>query len=102
MAHSKLGNNAYTGVFLLGLGIIAWTDYWWPGIMFVLGTALLVSALVDGHLGESLVAIVVLLGIGVWGAMGPLHLHVGFPLWPLIFVVIGLFYLVKTFWKRGK
>ena len=24
-----------TGIWLLGLGIIAWLDWWWPGILFL-------------------------------------------------------------------
>ncbi len=31
-------------VFLIGLGIIAFFNYWWPGIMFVIAASLLASA----------------------------------------------------------
>lgn len=100
MASSKNGSQAFTGVFLVGLGIIACFDFWWPGIMFVIAAALLVSALMDGQLGHHLVGIAVLLGIGILGLLGKHHLNVGFPIWPILFIVIGLAYLVKTFWKR--
>jgi len=100
MARSKTGNNAFTGVFLVGLGIIACFDFWWPGIMFVIAAAIFVSALLDGQLADHILGLVVLLGIGTLGLMGKHHLNVGFPIWPILFIAIGLGYLVKTFWKR--
>ncbi|HEY5791949.1 MAG TPA: hypothetical protein VIS74_01545 [Chthoniobacterales bacterium] len=100
MARSITGNHAVTGVFMLGLGIIAFFELWGPGIMFVIAAAMLVSALVDGKLGENLMGILILLAIGVIGLLGKLHLEIGFPLGPILFIAIGLGYLVKTFWKR--
>ncbi|HRJ70871.1 MAG TPA: hypothetical protein PLS03_01530 [Terrimicrobiaceae bacterium] len=101
MARSKHGHEAFTGVFLLGLGIIACFDYWWPGIMFVIAASVLVSALIDGQLAHSLVTVAVLVGVGLIGVFGQLRLNIGFPLWPVLFMVIGLAFLTKTFWKRG-
>jgi len=100
MSRSITGNHAFTGVLLLGLGIIAFLEWWWPGIMFVIATAMLVSALVDGRLAENLMGILILAAIGVIGLLGKLHLDVGFPVWPILFIAIGIGYLVKTFWKR--
>jgi uncharacterized membrane protein YoaK (UPF0700 family) len=101
MSRSKTGNHAFTGVFLVGLGIVACFDFWWPGVMFVLAVSMLVAALVDGRLGENLLAIAILLAIGIVGLWGKLHINIGFPLWPVLLIVIGAAYLVKTFWKRG-
>ncbi|CAN5375147.1 hypothetical protein BH09VER1_BH09VER1_06320 [soil metagenome] len=101
MSRSKSSNQAFTGIFLVGLGIVGWYDYWWPGILFVIAAAMLVSALMDGRLGENLLTISVLLAIGVFGLLGQLHLGHHVSLWPILFVAIGLAYLVKTFWKRG-
>ncbi len=100
MAKSKSGNHAFTGVFLVGLGIVALLNVWWPGIMFVIAVAMLVAALLDGRLGENIMGIAILLGIGVVGVLGKLHLNTGLNFWPVLFIVIGLAYLVKTFWKR--
>lgn len=100
MSRSISGNHAFTGVFLLGLGIIAFLEAWWPGIMFVIAAAMLVSALVDGRLAENVMAILILVAIGVIGLLGKLHLDIGVPFWPILFMAIGIGYLVKTFWKR--
>lgn len=101
MARSKNGNHAFTGVFLVGLGIIALFNFWWPGIMFVIAVAMLVAALLDGRLGENIMGIAILLGIGVVGVVTKLHLQTGVTIWPILFIAIGLAYLVKTFWKRN-
>ena len=85
---------------MLGLGTIAFFHWWWPGIMFVIALAMLVSALVDGRLGENLIGILILIAIGAVGLLGKLHLEIGFPFWPILFIAIGIAYLVKTFWKR--
>jgi hypothetical protein len=39
-----MNNPAYnskvsSGIFLIGLGILIYTGWWWPGIMFVIGLA---------------------------------------------------------------
>lgn len=101
MSRSKSGSHAFTGVFLVGLGIVGWFDYWWPGIMFVIAVAMLVGSLLDGRLGENILTIAVLLAIGVFGLLGQLHLGHHVSLWPILFIAIGLVYLFKTFWKRG-
>lgn len=102
MARSSTGNHAFTGVFLVGLGIVAWCDFWWPGILFVIAAAQLAEALVEGRLGEHLLTIAILVAIGGVGLAGKLHFDMHIPFWPVLFIVIGLVYLVKTFWKRGK
>lgn len=94
-------HNAFTGVFLVGLGLIALLHYWWPGIMFVVAAALFVKALVEGQLASHVVPVGVLVIIGGIAVLGERHLHLGIPVWPVIVIVIGVAYLVKTFWKRS-
>jgi hypothetical protein len=36
-------SNLQTGIWLIGIGIIAITNFWWPGIMFVVGVSVLMS-----------------------------------------------------------
>ncbi len=33
-----------TGIWLIGIGVLALTDWWWPGILFLIGLSILVSA----------------------------------------------------------
>jgi hypothetical protein len=41
MKKKKNGLNA--GILLIGIGVLAFTNFWWPGIMFVLGLSSLAS-----------------------------------------------------------
>lgn len=68
--------------------------------MFVVAISLLVKALMEGQLAVNIIAIGVLVGIGVLGLLGKHHLNLGIPIWPAIFIILGVGYLVKTFWKR--
>jgi hypothetical protein len=52
-------SNLQTGIWLIGIGILALTNFWWPGIMFVVGLSVLASGSLQGAIW--------LFGIGVLG-----------------------------------
>jgi hypothetical protein len=82
----------FSAISLIGLGIIAYLDWWWPGILFVFGTALLASEVADTgalsfHSGR-------VIGASLLIAIGLLE-EVDFSInggasWPLILILIGL------------
>lgn len=81
-------------VFLIGLGIIAWMNFWWPGIMFVVAASLLASEWVetDGQLSVSshrAVGAFVSIAIGLIGFIG---INWG-QLWPLVLIAMGVYLL---------
>ncbi len=39
MNNQKRNSRVSGGIFLIGLGILLYTGWWWPGIMFVIGLA---------------------------------------------------------------
>ena len=41
----RLFGAVWTGVFIIGLGILWYFDFWWPGILFLMGIMLIVRAL---------------------------------------------------------
>ena len=43
----------FAGIMLIGLGILAFTNWWWPGIMLVIGTALGVDKFLQGQIQEA-------------------------------------------------
>jgi hypothetical protein len=82
-------------VFLIGLGIIAFFNFWWPGIMFVIAASLLATEYVETNainfssgrvIGAAVMFIIGLLGLAdfnvPWGR-----------LWPVALILIGLWML---------
>lgn len=79
-------------IFLIGLGIIAFFNYWWPGIMFVIAASLLATEYVETNTinfssGRVVGAGVVLI-IGLLGVIG-FNVNWG-QLWPVVLILIGL------------
>ena len=84
-------------IFLIGLGIIAFFDYWWPGIMFVIAASLLASEFVETNTitfssGRVIGAIVVFL-IGLLAAID-FNIDWG-NLWPVVLILLGLWVLFR-------
>lgn len=96
---SRSSNHAFVGTFLVGLGLIGIFNYWWPGIMFVVAAAILVSSIVEGRLGHDILSVAILTGIGIIGVIGQIDTG-KIPVWEILFIAVGGAYLVKTFWKR--
>jgi hypothetical protein len=82
-------------VFLIGLGIIAFSNFWWPGIMFVIAASMLATEYAETNtlnfssgrvIGAAVVSIIGLLGLTnfniPWGQ-----------LWPLALILVGLWLL---------
>ncbi len=86
--HQRI-NQISGAVFLIGMGIIALLNYWWPGIMFVIGAALLVRGfMTDQKIGSFIPGIIAIL-IGLLFALRGVIGDIG-NLWPLILIVLGV------------
>ncbi len=44
----------FAGIMLIGLGILIFTGWWWPGIMLVIGTALAADKFFQGQIKEAI------------------------------------------------
>ena len=81
-----------TGVFFIGLGLLFFTGWWWPGIMFVIAASILARTMTAGERWSSATGALWLIGIGVVfgipGLIGDI-----WQLFPLILIGIGLFML---------
>ncbi len=51
--HTKK-SGIFAGIMLIGLGILVFTGWWWPGIMLVIGTALGVDKFLQGQIKEAI------------------------------------------------
>jgi hypothetical protein len=91
-------------VFLIGLGIIAFFDYWWPGIMFVIAASLLATEYVETNAinfssGRVIGAAVVF----IIGLLGALDFNIDWgQLWPVVLILIGLRMLFGGYFRGEK
>lgn len=89
------------GIFLIGLGMLSLTGWWWPGILLVLGCAIAADRYVHGQtwqaLGSLVLGLVVPLGIALTEQLNvPWHL-VG----PFVLIALGLMRLADTvIWRE--
>lgn len=51
------------GVFLVGLGMLLITGWWWPGILVVIGLAIASERALAGRFGAALGVLAIFLGI---------------------------------------
>jgi hypothetical protein len=90
MALPRQQAHAITGaVWLFGLAALFYTGWWWPGIMFVVGAAMIIEGLVAGKRWYALQGAAWVIGIGVWALLN-------FQVW-FLFVILGVSVLVGAF-----
>lgn len=85
-----------TGVFFVGLGLLFFTGWWWPGIMFVIAASMMAGAMAAGESWKSATGALWLIGIGVvFGIPGLIGDIAGafWQIFPLILIGMGLFML---------
>ena len=85
-----------TGVFFVGLGLLFFTGWWWPGIMFVIAASMIVGTMAAGESWTSATGALWLIGIGVvFGIPGLIGDIAGafWQIFPLILIGMGLFML---------
>lgn len=90
-------------VFLIGLGIIAWLNYWWPGIMFVVAASLLATEWVEtnGRLATSSPRVIGAIAAVLIGLIGFVGINWG-QLWPLVLIAVGVYLLfVRSAERKG-
>lgn len=89
-------DQTFAGVFLIGLAVLFITGFWWPGIMFVLGIAMLVRTVSEGRNWTDDRNALVLIGIGVvftaLDFFDTLNINGG-ALWPILLIALGVYLL---------
>ncbi len=83
------GDQTFGGVMLIGLALLFLTGWWWPGIMFVIGAALLARGQVEGTPWSENISALATLGIGLVFWLGIFSWN-----WlPLLLIGIGAYML---------
>jgi hypothetical protein len=65
MNKERAGSGITGGLFLIGLGVIWLADWWWPGIMVVLGIAVGSGLVFRGHYFPALVVMAIFFRIPI-------------------------------------
>ena len=80
-----------SAIWLVGIGVLIVTGYWWPGIMFLIGIYSIVQGLVEGRGWYAFQAGFWSIAVGVW-ALTNFNILA-------IFVTIALSGLIGAFFK---
>lgn len=84
------------GVFLIGLGVLAYTGWWWPGILLIIGLAASAELILRGNYLQAL------LTFGFFAAI-PLLVAANIP-WhfvgPFVLIALGVAALVRNYTQR--
>lgn len=90
------------GILLIGLGVLLFTNWWWPGIMFVVGLSSGAGLIFRGKTAQGVGTLALLwsIPIGIW-----IIQRVEIP-WllvgPTILIGVGVIVLVKAFFLSDK
>jgi hypothetical protein len=76
------------GIFLIGLAVLAVLNYWWPGIMFVIGASLIARDVATGKDWENATPGLVAIGVGLIFALQATFQFTN--ILPLILIGLGL------------
>jgi hypothetical protein len=96
----RQGSAISGGIFLIGLGALIITNWWWPGIMFVIGLSGGAELIFRGKIGRGIGTIAFFSAIPLvvlivqeteipWGLVGP-----------FILISLGVITLVKVFYLK--
>lgn len=96
MSKDRTRDGITGGLILIGIGVLALTGWWWPGIMVVLGIAIGGGLVFRGRYLQGAVTAAIFFAIPLlttanipWGIFGP-----------MILIGIGAVVLVKAFYLR--
>lgn len=72
------------GIFLIAIGILVFTSYWWPGILIAIWATLATRQYLTGRLYDLILTTILLLGLSVviilnlnWSVLVPVLLVLG-------------------------
>jgi hypothetical protein len=96
MDKERAGGGVTGGLLLIGLGVIWFADWWWPGIMVVLGIAIGSGLVFRGRYVPAVVVMAVFFGIPILSeARIPWDLFA-----PMVLIGVGVIVIVKAFYLK--
>jgi hypothetical protein len=81
------------GVFLIGLGVLFYTNAWWPGILIILWVALALRQFLTGRNYDAVLSTIILIGLFLIS-----YVKVDWSiLVPVLFVIGGIYLIFKEY-----
>lgn len=78
-----------SGVFFLALAVIAYIDFWWPGIMIPIGLGLIVRQVLIRKFYDALISLIVFGGIFF-------TVFYNLPWLPVLFIIAGIYLIFRA------
>ena len=94
MVNKTRADQVSGGIFLIGLAMLFLTDFWWPGILFVIGASAMARGIAEGQQWYTVTGGLWMVGLGIvfWA---------GFSL-PLLLILVGVSSLLGYgFWQQS-
>lgn len=86
----------FNGILFIGLGILFWTNGWWPGILLVIGSALVVRQSLRGRIYDAILSAAIFGGLFLSALF---NWEFSF-LIPVLFTSAGLYLLFTEWWMK--
>jgi len=96
----RMADGISGGIFMISLGVLLYTGWWWPGIMVAIGLSSAASLIFRGQIWKGILsfAFFVSIPLGIW-----IINETDIPwtlIGPLILIGIGVIIIVKVFFFR--
>jgi len=102
MDQQKRASSISGGIFLIGLGVLFLTNWWWPGILVVIGLSGGAELIFRGQISKGLGTITFFCGIPlVWTIVQSTNISWSI-IGPFILIALGVIMLVKVFFLKDE
>ena len=88
------------GIFMISLGVLLFTGWWWPGIMVALGLSSGAALIFRGRIWQGIVSLLFFIGIAIAVELGRSTNLSGVVIGAFILIGIGVIILVKVLFFR--
>ena len=100
MDRKKQASGISGGIFLIGLGVLLYTGWWWPGIMLVIGLSAGAEQIFRGKIASGIGTIAFFSAFPIiWAIVQATDISWAI-IGPFILIAIGVIILVKAFFLK--
>ena len=100
MDRKKQASGISGGIFLIGLGMLLYTGWWWPGIMLVIGLSAGAEQIFRGKIASGIGTIAFFSAFPIiWAIVQATDISWAI-IGPFILIAIGVIILVKAFFLK--